>query len=79
MKWGSATVQARLVALTGKRDLDTLGVIPAERFETNDIGHLEIDLATPLPVDRFATHRDTGAFILIHPQTGATLAAGTIS
>lgn len=78
-KWGSATVQARLGVIEGKRDLDTLDMVPADRFDTNDIGAVDIDLATPLPVDRFATHRGTGAFILIHPQTGATLAAGTIS
>lgn len=79
LKWGSATVQARLSVIVGKRDLDTLDTVTAEHLVTNDIGTVEFDLATPLPVDRFTHLRETGAFILIHPQSGATLAAGTIS
>ena len=41
--------------------------------------HLEVlllQLAEPVAVDDYVRLRETGAFILIDPNTGATLAAG---
>ena len=36
-------------------------------------------LAADLPVEEYAAHRRAGAFLVIHPQTGATLAAGIVT
>ncbi|MEY9853244.1 sulfate adenylyltransferase subunit 1 [Leifsonia sp. EB41] len=79
LKWGTATVQARLTAIDGRRDLTTLQVVPAEALEVNDIGHVALQLAEALPVEPYAANRETGAFLLIDPQSGATLAAGIVS
>jgi sulfate adenylyltransferase subunit 1 len=72
-------VQARLSAIGGRRDLSTLQVVPAEALEVNDIGHVSLQLAEALAVEPYAANRQTGAFLLIHPQSGATLAAGIVS
>ena len=79
LKWGTATIQARLTAIAGRRDLTTLQVVPADALEVNDIGHVSLQLAEALPVEPYAVNRSTGAFLLIHPQSGATLAAGIVS
>ena len=51
---------------------------PAETLELNDIGQVRLHLAAPLPVEPYAVHRRTGAFLVIDPQDGATLAAGMV-
>jgi sulfate adenylyltransferase subunit 1 len=45
----------------------------------NDIGTASIRLARDLPVERYADNRRSGAFLVIHPQDGATLAAGIVT
>ena len=79
VKWGTATVQARVSAITGRRNLDTLAIEPAETLDINDIGHVELQLAEALPVEPYERNRRTGAFLVINPQDGATLAAGIVS
>jgi sulfate adenylyltransferase subunit 1 len=62
-----------------KRDLDTLETEPATALETNDIGLVRLKLAADLAVEPYAAHRRAGAFLVIHPQDGATLAAGIVT
>jgi sulfate adenylyltransferase subunit 1 len=78
VKYGTATVQAIVAELQGRRDLDTLALDAAERLDINDIGQARLRLASPLPLVEYAQHRRSGAFVVIHPQDGATLAAGTV-
>ena len=42
----------------------------------NDIGRVQLALATPLPFDPYREHRTTGAFILVDEADGWTLGAG---
>jgi sulfate adenylyltransferase subunit 1 len=63
-------------AIEGRRNLDTLAIDPAEKLEVNDIGHASLRLATPIVIDDYGQNRRSGAFLLIHPQDGRTLAAG---
>jgi bifunctional enzyme CysN/CysC len=44
----------------------------------NDIGRVSIESFRPLACDAYARNRATGAFILIDPETNATVAAGMI-
>jgi sulfate adenylyltransferase subunit 1 len=76
LKTGTVTTQAIVYSIEGRRNLDTLGIEPAEKIEINDIGHASIRLATSIPIDDYAFNRRSGAFLLIHPQDGATMAAG---
>ena len=76
LKTGTVTTQVIVSAIEGRRNLDTLAIDPAEKLEINDIGHASLRLATAVPIDDYAQNRRSGAFLLIHPQDGATMAAG---
>ena len=76
LKTGTVTTQAMVSAIEGRRNLDTLGIEPADKLEVNDIGHASLRLATSIVIDDYAQNRRSGAFLLIHPQDGSTLAAG---
>lgn len=78
LKHGTRTVGAvvkdlpQKMGLTGRLSRhdrpDSLGV--------NDIGSMVLRAFEPLPLDPYARSRGTGAFLLIDPADGATLAAG---
>src|SRR5690606_10198775 len=53
-----------------REKVDTLGL--------NDIGRVEITTAQPLFFDPYEKSVGTGSFILIHPHTHGTVAAGMI-
>jgi len=79
LKFGTTVVQALISAVTGRLDLATLAVEPATALAVNDIGQASIRLSRDLPVERYAQNRRSGAFVVIHPQDGATLAAGIVT
>ena len=78
IKHGSKTVQGLVRAVTGKLNLDSFELEAASGLDLNDIGTAQIRLASPLPVEPYARHRRTGAFLVIDPQDGNTLAAGLV-
>ncbi|MDA1813336.1 tripartite tricarboxylate transporter substrate-binding protein, partial [Bacillus cereus] len=78
VKHGTAVVRALVQEVAGRLDLDTLRLDPAETLGLNDIGQVRLHLAAPLPVEPYAVHRRTGAFLVIDPHDGATLAAGMV-
>ena len=79
VKSGTSTVQALVPEIVGRRDLDSLALEPADGLEINDIGQVRVRLAAELPVEEYAAHRRAGAFLVIDPQSGATLAAGIVT
>jgi sulfate adenylyltransferase subunit 1 len=79
VKSGTSTVQALVATIHGRRDLDSLALEPADGLEVNDIGQATIRLASELPVEEYAAHRRAGGFLVIDPQSGATLAAGIVT
>ncbi|MEV8267734.1 GTP-binding protein [Microbacterium sp. NPDC076911] len=76
VKHGTATVQALVAQIDSRYDLDALTHQPADTLETNDIGRVTLRLATELPLESYAKSRHGGSFLVIHPSSGATLAAG---
>ncbi|WP_353814450.1 sulfate adenylyltransferase subunit 1 [Agromyces sp. SYSU T00266] len=78
VKHGTTTVQAIVTDIRGRLDLDTLGTTPASVLATNDIGLVRLKLSADLAAESYAAHRRAGAFLVIHPQDGATLAAGIV-
>jgi sulfate adenylyltransferase subunit 1 len=44
----------------------------------NDIGHVKLHLSQPVAVDDYAAGRGIGAFLVIDPDSGETLAAGMV-
>ena len=79
VKSGTSTVQALVSDIVGRRDLDTLALEPVAALEVNDIGQVRVRLASELPIEEYATHRRAGAFLVIDPQSGYTLAAGIVT
>jgi sulfate adenylyltransferase subunit 1 len=78
VKHGTATVQAVIAQIESRYDLDALTHEPAETLATNDIGRARLRLAADLPLEPYATSREGGSFLVIHPSDGATLAAGIV-
>ncbi|KRE79540.1 sulfate adenylyltransferase subunit 1 [Arthrobacter sp. Soil763] len=78
VKHGSRTVQALVRNVTGKLDLASFRLAAASALELNDIGEAQLRLAAPLPLENYRHHRRTGAFLVIDPQDGNTLAAGLV-
>jgi len=67
-----------VVDLLHKTDIHTLDEVPAESLGLNEIGEVEIETHKPVFCDRYAENKTTGSFIVVHPISNATLAAGII-
>lgn len=78
VKHGTRTVQALVRNVSGKLDLASFKLEAASNLELNDIGHAQLRLAAPLPLENYLHHRRTGAFLVIDPLDGNTLAAGLV-
>lgn len=78
VKHGTRTVQAMVRSVSGKLDLASFKLEPASSLELNDIGNAQLRLAAPLPLENYLHHRRTGAFLVIDPLDGNTLAAGLV-
>ncbi len=78
VKHGTRTVQALVRNVNGKLDLASFKLEPASTLELNDIGNAQLRLAAPLPLENYLHHRRTGAFLVIDPLDGNTLAAGLV-
>jgi sulfate adenylyltransferase subunit 1 len=79
LKHGTRTTQVIVGAITELLDPETLTFgDPPDRLQINDIAHVGLRTADPLPVDDYADVRATGSFLLIDPPTGNTLAAGLV-
>ncbi len=79
VKHGTRTVQAMVRSVSGKLDLATFKLEGASSLELNDIGHAQLRLAAALPLENYLHHRRTGAFLVIDPLDGNTLAAGLVN
>ncbi len=79
LKHSSQTVPAYPASIDYRTDLATLARVPAQTLEMNDIGALTVNLRRPIALDLYGINRNTGAFILIDPETNATVAAGMVT
>ncbi|MGE3284557.1 MAG: sulfate adenylyltransferase subunit 1 [Pseudonocardia sp.] len=79
LKHGTRTTQVIVGAVTERLDTDTYTFTePPAQLQVNDIAHVSLRTADPLPVDEYERVRATGCFLLIDPPTGNTLAAGLV-
>jgi sulfate adenylyltransferase subunit 1 len=80
IKHGTRTVPAIAHDIAARFDEQALADVDApESLSLNDIGRVSIRLAEPLAVDAYEDIPRTGAFLVIDPRDGDTLAAGVIS
>lgn len=78
LKHGTKVVQGIVRDVAGILNLDSAEVEPAEQLTLNDIGTVHVKVASPLVAEEYSEHKSTGAFLLIDPSTGYTLAAGMV-
>jgi len=78
LKHTTQTVQAIISGISGRVDVSTYEVNPANELALNDIGDIRIKTAKPLVVDAYRKNRLTGSFILIEQGTNLTMAAGML-
>jgi sulfate adenylyltransferase subunit 1 (EFTu-like GTPase family) len=79
IKHASQTVPAFITNVEHRTDIATLKHEAAETLEMNGIGVVTLDLLRPIALDLYGENRNTGAFIVIDPETNATAAAGMIT
>ncbi|MFC3453148.1 sulfate adenylyltransferase subunit 1 [Amycolatopsis speibonae] len=79
VKHGTRTVQALVGELHARFDEQALSSVddPAT-LELNDIGRVTLRLAEEIGVDDYGVSPRTGAFLVIDPKDGDTLAAGLV-
>jgi sulfate adenylyltransferase subunit 1 len=79
VKHGARTVQALVGELHARFDEQKLSSVAAPAsLELNDIGLVTLTLAEELSVDDYGVSPRTGAFLVIDPKDGDTLAAGLV-
>ncbi|ADJ48386.1 sulfate adenylyltransferase subunit 1 [Amycolatopsis mediterranei S699] len=79
VKHGTRTVQALVDELHARFDEQALSSVAAPAsLELNDIGLVTLRLAEELGVDDYGVSPRTGAFLVIDPKDGDTLAAGLV-
>jgi len=79
VKHGARTVQALAQEITARFDEQTLSSVDGpESLELNDIGRVVLRTSEEIPVDDYGTSPRTGAFLVIDPKDGDTLAAGMV-
>jgi hypothetical protein len=78
LKHTTQTMRAEIKALQHRVNVTSLEREPADRLDMNAIGVLRIETSRPIYFDTYTENRTTGSFILIDPDSNATVAAGMI-
>jgi sulfate adenylyltransferase large subunit len=78
LKHGAQTLPVRVTQMLHRTNIETLSEDAVDSLAMNDIGSVAIELTRPLFFEAYTENRALGSFILIDPQSNATLAAGMI-
>jgi sulfate adenylyltransferase large subunit len=78
LKLAASTVYATLEPPMLVVDLDTRKYGPTDGLRTNDIGSVTVQLDRLLTLDRYASNKETGSFILIDPESNDTVGMGIV-
>lgn len=79
VKHGTRTVQALVERLKSRFDEQTLATVDdLDSLELNEIASVRLRLSEEIPVDDYGHNPRTGAFLVIDPASGDTLAAGLV-
>lgn len=76
LRIGTHSVAATITALKYGTDIETGEHAAVSTLAINDIGFCNLATTEPIAFDPYAKNRETGAFILVDRQTGATSGAG---
>ncbi|MHB1068179.1 MAG: adenylyl-sulfate kinase [Candidatus Nanopelagicales bacterium] len=75
---GSRQVPATVTNVRFRLDVVSGHEHAARLLEMNDVGRVEVATDKPIPMDPYATCRDTGGFLLVDRVTADTVAAGMV-
>jgi bifunctional enzyme CysN/CysC len=78
LKHTTNLVPATVREVVHRVDTSSLKTQATDRLLLNEIGLCVLSLARPAFYDAYKTNRQTGSFILIHRQSGATAGAGLV-
>jgi bifunctional enzyme CysN/CysC len=78
LKHTTRSVKATIQRIEYRVAIDTLRRTPAQALQLNEIGRVVIRTQQKLFIDPYRKNRFTGSFILMHPHTNHTVAAGMV-
>jgi len=78
MKIGTRTVNARVMSIKHKVDVNSQAKLAARHLDLNEVGYCTVGLDDAIAFESYATNRTLGGFILIDRQTHATVACGML-
>lgn len=78
LKVGTREVNARIMSIKHKVDVNTQAKLAARHLELNEVGYCTIGLDGDIAFESFATNPTLGGFILIDRQSHATVACGML-
>lgn len=79
LRHAGRNVKARIESVLYSMDVNTLEKRLSPGLGLNEIGRVAIATTKPLHFDPYSRNHATGSFILIHPITNTTVAAGMIT
>ncbi|MEP7185997.1 MAG: sulfate adenylyltransferase subunit CysN [Rhodanobacter sp.] len=78
LKIGTRTVNARLMSIKHKVDVNSQAKLAASRLELNEVGYCTLGLDDEIAFESYARNRTLGGFILIDRHSNATVACGML-
>ncbi|HEU4460001.1 MAG TPA: GTP-binding protein [Methylibium sp.] len=75
LRHGHRWVQARITAIDSVRDIHTLEDSDAHQLAVNEIGRVQVQTQSPLPIEAYAANRVGGALIVVDPASNRTSGA----
>ena len=78
LKIGTRTVNARVMSIKHKVDVNNQARLAARHLELNEVGYCTVGLDDAIAFEAYTTNRSLGGFILIDRQSNATVACGML-
>jgi phosphoadenosine phosphosulfate reductase len=76
---GHRRANARVSIIHHRIDVNTLKKMHTKSLNLNEIGLLDVELDSLMPIEKFSNNKKLGSFILIDKISNATVAAGMIN
>jgi bifunctional enzyme CysN/CysC len=78
LKIGTRTLNARVMSIKHKVDVNSQAKLAARHLELNEVGYCTIGLDDAIAFEAYTTNPTLGGFILIDRQSNATVACGML-
>ncbi len=78
LKVGTRTVNARVMSIKHKVDVNSQAKLAARHLELNEVGYCTVGLDDAIAFEPYAANRTLGGFILVDRHSNATVACGML-